>query len=918
MNPLLDTGIKGHMGVQFRVLDGVGALVGGRRLDLGHARQRCVFAALVVDVNRSVPTERLVERVWGERPPLRTSSVLRTYLSRLRRALADTGASIVSRHGGYSLHADEDTVDLNRFRTLVVQARQHTDDQALTLLEHALALWGTEALAGVDTPWAEATRHALAVERAAADADRIDLALRLGHGHRLLAELPVPAAANPLDERLAGQLMLALHRAGRPADALRHYAVTRDALVERLGTEPGPDLRRLHQRILTEDATLAARTQARTPQQVPPVPPSFTGRDRELRALDAALAPTGHTRVAVLTGAGGFGKTWLALRWADGHRADFPDGRLFADLRGFDPVDDPAAAEAVTRGFLAALGVAPQAVPPAPDAQTALYRELTADRRLLVVLDNARDAAHVTPLLPGGTSCAVLVTSRNRLTGLVATHAATPVPVTVLDDDQAAALFARHLGPPAAAEPDAARELLRHGAGMPLALGVLAARAKARPDMPLAALADEVRDASARLDALDTGELSTTLRAVFDASVRLLRPATADLFGLLGLVPGPDVGVAGAAALAGSTVAHARRALRELEEAHLVHQHVPGRYRMHDLVRLHAGELAGDRSALNRLFDHYCLGASLATNLYAPGEPHRRPPVPETDVPPPVLADHREAFRWLAAELPSILAATAHCGLRRTTHLSRTLSRYLDTTAQFHAALALHTAADRSDGYVQADLGAVLRRLDRIEESTVLYDQAAAQAERSGDPALEQRVLTLLAIAASEHEPTEERVAESITLHERALAVARREGFRHSEGISLVNLGDRHTVAGRYAEAEEYLRLAGAAATDMADPGLGTVVWTALGVLARARGDRERARECHRRALELTGSGAMPLFHLGALIDLASSVHVADGPAAALPHYREALSVAQSTGFPAEEARIRAGLEKALAELDPD
>ncbi|MBM7815099.1 AfsR/SARP family transcriptional regulator [Saccharothrix algeriensis] len=904
------------MGLELRVLDGVGAAFDGRQLDLGHARRRCAFAALAVDLNRVVPTERLVERVWGEHPPLRTASVLRTYLSRLRGALAGTGARITSRHGGYALLADDDAVDLHRFRRLVGQARRHTGERALALLEDALALWGGEALAGVDTPWADSARHALAAERTAADADRIDLALDLGHHHRLLAELPVRAAADPLDERLAGQLVLALHRSGRSGDALRHYAATRAALVEHLGAEPGPRLRRLHQRILTEGAAPDPEPRpdpgpVRVPQQVPPPPPSFSGRRDELRALDAALAPADHTRIAVLTGAGGHGKTWLALRWADDHRADFPDGRLHADLRGFDPVDEPAATDAVTRGFLTALGVAPQAVPAAPDAQTALYRELTADRRLLVVLDNARDAAHVTPLLPGGASGAVLVTSRHRLTGLIATHAATPVPVDALDDDQAAELLARHLGPAADADPDATRELRRHCAGLPLALGVLAARAKARPDIPLAALAAEVRDASARLDALDTGELSTTLRAVFDASTRRLRPATARLFALLGLAPGPDIGVLGAAALAGCTAAHARRALRELEEVHLVHQHVPGRYRMHDLVRLHAGELAGDATAeLDRLFDHYCLGASLAAALFTPGEAHRRPPVPAPAGPPPEFADFREAQRWLTAEQPSILAAAARCGPRHATHLSRALARYLDATSQFHAALTLHEAADPADGFVQANLGATYSRLGRAAEATELYDRALARAEATGDAALEHTACTLIGISLA----GADREA-AVRLHERALAVARRASFRHSEGISLVNLGEGYTTAGRYAEARDCLRQARAVAEELGDPGLGAVALSNAGILARVLGDQPAAQRYHRRAVELSGRGTLRTIHVAALVDMAGSVHLADGPAAALPHHRAAVEAARAADFPAEESRAREGLARALAEL---
>ncbi|NUT97307.1 MAG: SARP family transcriptional regulator, partial [Saccharothrix sp.] len=440
--------------MEFRVFGAVEAVADGVRLDLGHARQRSVLAALLVDLNHPVPAERLIDRVWGERPPLRAEGVLRTYVSRLRRAL---GSAIGRRAGGYLLDAEPDDVDLHRFRSLTARARRLDDSaQALKLVEEALALAVGDPFAGLDTPWFAAERQAVTVEREAARAHRVDLALRVGRHAELLAELPPRAAERPWDERLAGQLMLALYRAGRPADALAHYRTTRRALVEHLGAEPGPELRELHRRILDSDPRLA-ESGRRVPQLLPAAPAAFTGRERELAALDVLLD---RAPVAVLTGGGGVGKTWLALRWAHGHRDEFPDGRLHVDLRGFDPVAEPLAPDAVVRGFLGALGVPPREVPAEPDAQAGLYRDLTADRRLLVVLDNARDTGQVAPLLPGGTSCAVLVTSRHRLTGLVATRGAVPVPVDVLDEPQASDVLARHLGADrVAAEPEAAEVL---------------------------------------------------------------------------------------------------------------------------------------------------------------------------------------------------------------------------------------------------------------------------------------------------------------------------------------------------------------------------------------------------------------------------------------------------------------------------
>ncbi|MFI9817809.1 AfsR/SARP family transcriptional regulator [Saccharothrix variisporea] len=889
--------------MEFRVFGAVEAVADGVRLDLGHARQRSVLAALLVDLDRPVPAERLIDRVWGDKPPLRAEGVLRTYVSRLRRVL---GSAIVRRDGGYLLDAEPDDVDLHRFRDLTARARRLDDSgQALELVEQALALCTGDPFAGLGTPWFEAERQAVAAELDAAQAHRVDLALRVGRHTELLAELPLRAAERPWDERLAGQLMLALYRAGRAADALRQYRTTRDALVEHLGTEPGPELRELHRRVLDSDPRLTGSGR-RVPQLLPAAPAAFTGRERELAALDVLLD---RAPVAVVTGGGGVGKTWLALRWAHGHRDDFPDGRLHVDLRGFDPVAEPLAPDAVVRGFLGALGVPPREVPAEPDAQAALYRDLTADRRLLVVLDNARDTGQVAPLLPGGTSCAVLVTSRHRLTGLVATRGAVPVPVDVLDEPQAADVLARHLGADrVAAEPEAADVLARHGGGLPLALGVLAARAKAAPHVPLAALAEEVREA--RLDALDTGDLPTSLRAVFSASLRVLGADAVRLFGLLGLVPGPDVGVPAAAALADRPVPLVRRALRELEDAHLVQQHVPGRYRMHDLVRLHARELADDPAALERLCDHYCHVASVAAAMFTPGEPHRRPPVPPLVGPEPEFADHREAARWVDEERACLLAIAVHGQPRHAAHLSRALARYLDTSAQVHDALALHTvAAERTgDGFALTNRGFCLTRLGRPEEALPFLRRA--QAVVGDDLALENLVYTQLGITVGglgRHE-------EAAEFHARALAAARRGGFRHSVAVAQINCGDQDIRFGRYEQARLRLQESVDIARELGDWGLGAVALSTLGVLHGYLGDKAEADECFEQALKYS-SDRVGMLRMGMLFDAAATKHRLYGPEAALPRYREALDFSRRTGYQAEQVRVHTALAGALREL---
>jgi DNA-binding SARP family transcriptional activator len=564
--------------VEFGLLGAVEVRVGGRDLDVGHSRQRCVLAALLVDANRLVPVDVLVDRVWGEQVPHRARNAVAGYVSRLRQVLPGE-VSIIGRQGGYVLTVDPMSVDLHRFDHLVRRARVEPDE-AVVLLTEALGLWRGEPFATSDTPWLATVRSALETRRLAALLDRNDLVLEQGRHTELLAELDVTAEVFPLDERLAGQLMLALYRCGRQADALLRYERIRRRLADELGADPGPELRLLHRKILTAD--LALPVSRAVPRQLPMPLRALAGRARELAALDAVL--TGRRpMVAAVSGMAGVGKTVLAVHWAHRVAERFPDGQLHVNLRGFGPDETATTPGEALRTLLDALG---SRVPASVDAQGRQYRDVVADKRMLILLDNARDADQVRPLLPGSPGCLVLVTSRNRLTGLVAADGAHPVAVAPLSTEDSRDLLADRLGAARIADSAATDEIIMRCAGLPLALTVVAARV-ACTGFPLRVIAADLGEG---LDPFCDGDSATDVRAAFSWSYRALGPAAARLFRLLGLHPGQDISVENAAALFGAP--RVRPLLAELTRAHLLVERRPGRYVLHDLLRAYAVELA--------------------------------------------------------------------------------------------------------------------------------------------------------------------------------------------------------------------------------------------------------------------------------------------------------------------------------------
>jgi tetratricopeptide (TPR) repeat protein len=707
-------------------------------------------------------------------------------------------------------------------------------------LENALRLWRGEPFAGLDTPWLHDVRQTLSRERLAAELDHTDLELRLGNHTKLLAPLSVRAERFPLDERLAGQLMVALYRSGRQADALRHYHNTRRQLDVELGVEPSAELRELHRQILANDPGLILAKQHRppvpvgnsmpVPRQLPPPPRAFTGRDAELDGLTARLdAARATVRISVIAGTGGVGKTWLALHWAHQNLHRFPDGQLFVNLRGFDPSGKPISLQDAVRGFLEALGIDPAAIPVALDAQVGLYRSLVADKRMLIVIDNAANTSQVAPLLPGSPTCTVLVTSRDRLSNLIAAHDAYPVQLDVLTEADARALLRTRLGADRlAGEPQAVDDLLTSCAGLPLALSIVAGRAQEHPEFPLTTLATELHDTTHRLAALDEDN-TNSVRTILSWSYTTLTPQHATTFDLLGLAPGPDISRTAATNLTHQPPTTTHTALRALERASLIHQHTPNRYRMHDLIRLYAQEQAANlpaearTCALRRLVDFYLHTAYAADRLLDPLRVDIDIATPTPGCEPLRLTSTTAAIAWFDAEHDCLSAAQQLAAQQdwpaKVVQLAWCMNTFrrlrghvLDNLAAWRTAIAASRRIG-ADGAGCADsgdyqslthrlLGQAYDRAERATEARQHLRRALTLAERADDRFNQALAHHALAIAM-ERQADDEQALDHATVALRLFSSLDRPVL---EARALNAVGWYATTTGRYALAEDACR----------------------------------------------------------------------------------------------------------------
>jgi DNA-binding SARP family transcriptional activator len=838
--------------VRFRILGPVEVWTGQAWAGIGAPKWRSLLAALLINAGQVVPTDRLIMELWGDGPPAGATNLVSIYALRLRRLIGDDSGEVLrTRAPGYQLSLGPEDLDASRFDLLTGAGRQalarQDPQRAADLLAQALDLWRGDALVDVP-PSALVTAEAERLGQARLDAHELRIEADIGCGRhaQVIAELSRLTAAHPLREGLWGLLMQALDGAGRHAEALAAYARARDVTVEELGVDPGEQLQRLYEQILTEDVhRRSGRAAAPAPReagpaaplpQVQPVPPEplppmqlpaditdFTGRDLHVKMLcelqpgEAADHRPGAVMVGLVTGAGGLGKTTLAVHAAHRLGPRFPDGQLYVDLLGASP--QPLTPADVLARFLRDLGVDGTRIPADEAERAALLRTRLTGRRMLILLDNARDAAQVRPLLPGSSGCAVLVTARNRLPDLTVARL---VDLDVLDDQEARSLFASIVGAErASAEAEATGEVLAACAGLPLAIRIAGARLVTRRGWTVRTLASRLRSEQRRLDELKAGDLA--VRASFAVSYASLPgPASpagiepARAFRVLGLWSGPAISLPAAAALFGQPEADAADALELLVDVNLLESPAPDSYRLHDLLRVYAAErcqadepVQERRDAVRRILTWYLHTAEAAATIISPH--HTRVPVGQAEqaARPLSFASLEAALDWSEAERTSLMAVVRQAAAASMHDIAWRLAAaamsffyrrgyWADWVASHQVGLdSARKLGDRpAEARMLNNLG-MAYGLQHREQAIACFEDAAEIYREIGDLEGEARAATNMS-AACFHLA---RFPEARDAGLRSLVLQREVGNRYGEGIALGDLGCVSRELGDYGDA---------------------------------------------------------------------------------------------------------------------
>ncbi|MGW6931291.1 BTAD domain-containing putative transcriptional regulator [Lentzea sp. NPDC054927] len=878
------------MNVEYRVLGPLEVLSDGVPVALPAGRVRVLLATLLLRPNQFVSVDELVDRLWDGEPPTvdRAHKTLQMVVRRLRIALGDANC-VRTATGGYLAELDPERLDLTRFRRLAAEG------EFAAALEH----WRGEVASNVGSPHLHREDvPPLVEERLVVHGRRIEADLARGRGAELVGELRELTREHPLREGFWAQLVQALHQAGRPQEALAAYERIRDHLADELGVEPAQPLRELHERLLDPAS--------RVPRQLPVAAAYFIGLDAELARLSTAATGGAAVVITAVDGTAGIGKSALAVRWAHTNSGRFPDGGLYADLRGFDPSAAPADPADVLAGFLGAFGVFGGRVPADLPERAALYRSVVADRRVLVLLDNARDVEQVRPLLPAGRGCLAVITSRNRFTGLVVREGAVPVTLDQLGDEDAVALLTARLGADrVAAEPDAVADLVAFCGGLPLALAVAASRAADEPALSLRSLIGELTTA---------GEVMGSVEAVFATTCDQLDEETARLFRLLGRTPGPDISLDAATALDGRT--DVRRSLETLVRMHLATERTPGRYSSHDLLRAYSRSSGEeDPAAVRRLIEFYLHSVDSADRLLRNGRPEVTLS-PLSDGVRPMLFDDREtAAGWCETEHDNLLAAVRLAGEHGLHHhawqLATVMSGYLHLRQRPSERigphrLALDAARASGDRYAE---GITLHSLASAHFS--LGDHAAAHARYAEALRVREEIGHLHGIAvtldqwAVNHAVSGD-LESAKALHERAVDKRREQGSPAGLATALNNysmtlVGLKEFDAALAANDEAHTAVVEAGMIGLAASTLDT-----RGQLHLESGNVDEAVATFRRVLALL-AGQLPAVVKAVTLANLADAHVSGGRSGeALAALKEALLIRESLGHEAVTAKLRA------------
>jgi DNA-binding SARP family transcriptional activator/Tfp pilus assembly protein PilF len=924
--------------VKFGILGSLHVQVHGRTVPVTAAKQRAVLTALLLRANETVSTPRLIDAVWGENPPRSARNLVQTYVWRIRSLLAVEAERLSVETCGYLLHVEPAQVDFLEFERLYETGRdalaEGRDAEAALALRAALELWRGEPAQDVvlHGDWGSALTR-LAELRVAALEEQIEAGLRLSRHEDLIGDLRRLTAEHPLRERPVGQLMLALSRSGRQTEALDAFRTLRGTLVRELGIEPAAEVRKIHDEILRADGSAAGErgaTRTRTgivPRQLPAAFPYFVGRRSELELLTDVERREpqcpGSGVVIVVAGTAGVGKTAFALRWCHQAADAFPDGQLYVNLRGFEPSGTALTAAQAIRGFLDAFAVPATLIPADLPGQAALYRSLMANKRVLILLDNARDTEQVQPLLPASRRSTVLVTSRNELTGLTAAHGAHLVRLDLLNVDESRELLERRLGvPPAASEQLAMLELIELSSRLPLALNIVAARAAAHPGLPLAALAARIKDTRRRLDYLRAGHHAANLRAAFLSSYAQLSATAARMFRLLGLHRGPDISATAAASLAGLDQYSALSTLDELTAAHLLCEPSPDRFAFHDLLRAYAAEQASsvdteaDRlAAVHLAMDHYLHTARCAARLLNPGSELFAYDEPQGAATLPELKDADQALAWYAAD--------RHV-------LSAYIAQEVDLGCDTHAWQLVHSILPFMD------------RGGHWDDMAAAGEAALASARRTADPRAEACARRVLARACLRHKKLERAaehltasleifralnhqvgearvrhdlalVCEQLQLHQEALAHAQRtlellqaQGDTSGAANALNTVGWFHSLLGDHRQALTYCRQALALQVELHNHNGQADTWDSLGHAHQHLAEYDQASDCYRRAVELYRQLGDRYYEAGSLVRLGDTHLTTADAGEAVRQWTQALAILDELEHPdADELRAK-------------